>query len=280
VEDGIIHGKVPGGFCGAEICFPKVSVGATENVILAAVLAQGKTGIYGAAKEPEVVELCRYLVKCGAHIKGIGTDVIIIEGVQELQGCCIRMPPDRIVAGTYLFAVLAAGGSAWLEEAPCEQMQSVLKVARQMGAVCQESWDGLYVQAPAVLKPIHCVQTGEYPEFPTDLQSMVAVAALRAKGNSVIEETIFENRFHIVEPLKTMGADIHILDSKRILVKGGLRLCGKRVEAKELRGGAAMVLAGLMADGITYINGCEYIRRGYENIGKDLRELGARVVSV
>lgn len=280
VENGRIHGTVQTGFRGAEIYFPKVSVGATENAILAAVLAKGKTQIFRAAKEPEVVALCQYLLRCGADIRGIGSDCLIINGVEQLCGCCMKMPADRIVAGTYLFAILAAGGSAWLEDAPCDEMQAVLQVAKQMGAICQESSDGLYVQAPEELKEIAYLRTGEYPEFPTDLQSAVTVAALRAKGNSIIEETIFENRFHIVEPLKRMGADIQILDDKRILIKGGKRLYGQSVEAKELRGGAAMVLAGLIACDKTYISGCNYIMRGYENIGKDLRELGARVVSV
>lgn len=280
IENGMIHGKVPDGFCGAEVCFPKVSVGATENVILAAVLAKGRTRIVRAAKEPEVVALCRYLVKCGAEIKGIGSDCLIINGVKRLDGCCTKIPADRIVAGTYLFAVLVAGGNAWLEEAPCDEMQAVIQIAEHMGAICHESPMGLYVQAPEELRSIDYLKTGEYPAFPTDLQSAVTVAALRAGGEMVIEETIFENRFHIVEPLKTMGADIQVLDERRILVKGGKPLFGKKVEAKELRGGAAMILAGLMAYDVTCISGCKYIFRGYENIGKDLRELGARVVSV
>ncbi len=280
VENGMIHGRVENDFHGADIYFPRVSVGATENVILAAVRAKGKTKVFRAAKEPEVVALCQYLVKCGADIKGIGSDCLIINGVEKLCGCSMKIPADRIVAGTYLFAVLAAGGNAWLKDAPCDEMQSVLQVAKQMGAICQESSQGLYVQAPEELQAISYLQTGEYPAFPTDLQSAVAVAALRAKGKSVIEETIFENRFHIVEPLKSMGADIRISDGNRMIIKGGKRLWGKVVEAKELRGGAAMVLAGLMACDKTYISGCNYIMRGYENIGKDLRELGARVVSV
>lgn len=280
IENGMIHGRVPGGFYGAEVCFPKVSVGATENVILAAVLAKGRTRINRAAKEPEVVALCQYLVKCGADIQGIGSDCLIITGVKQLCGCSMKIPADRIVAGTYLFAVLVAGGNAWLEEAPCDEMQAVLQVAKDMGAICQESPMGVYVQAPEELKPLGCLKTGEYPAFPTDLQSAVTVAALRADGETIIEETIFENRFHIVEPLRKMGADIHMLDERRILVKGGKQLWGKKVEAKELRGGAAMILAGLMAYDVTSISGYKYILRGYENIGKDLRELGARVVSV
>lgn len=280
VEKDKIYGHVPVRFHGADISFSKVSVGATENVILAAVLAEGRTRIYGAAKEPEVLALCRYLTLCGARIKGMGSDILEIEGVEELTGCSMKLPADRIVAGTYLFAVLVAGGSIWLEEAPCEEMQSVLKVARAMGAECQEMSEGLYVQVSGKPQSFQYLQTGEYPGFPTDLQSMAVVAALNAEGNSVVEETIFENRFHIVEPLKEMGAQIQVLDNKRVAVKGGLPLKGCVISAHELRGGAAMVVAGLMANGETRIHGYHYIQRGYENIGKDLRELGARVISV
>lgn len=275
-----ICGKVEDGFRGADIIFPKVSVGATENVIMAAVMAKGRTRIFHAAKEPEVETLCHYLVKCGAKIKGIGSDRLEIDGVEALHGCEMRIPADRIVAGTYLFATLAAGGSVWLEEAPCEQMAEVIRVARDMGAVCQEQEDGLYVQAPERLLPIPYLKTGVYPEFPTDLQSAALVAALRADGVSVIEETIFENRFHIVEPLRDMGADVLVLDERRVRVAGPSKLYGKTVEAWELRGGAAMVLAGLMADGVSTVKGYQYIIRGYENIAKDLTELGARVFSV
>lgn len=280
VGNDMICGKVVNGFRGADIVFPKVSVGATENVIMAAVMAKGRTRIIRAAKEPEVEALCRYLVKCGAKIKGVGSDRLEIDGVEELNGCEMRVPADRIVAGTYLFAALATGGSVWLEEAPCEQMEAVIQVAREMGAVCQAQEDGLYVQAPERLLPFSYLKTGVYPEFPTDLQSAVLVAALRAEGVSLIEETIFEDRFHIVEPLRDMGADVTVLDERRVRVAGPSKLYGKTVEAWELRGGAAMVLAGLMADGVSTVKGYQYIMRGYENIAKDLTELGARVFSV
>lgn len=280
ISKDMICGEVKDGFRGADIVFPKVSVGATENVIMAAVLAKGRTRIFRAAMEPEVETLCHYLVNCGAKIRGIGSDRLEIDGVESLHGCEMRIPADRIVAGTYLFATLAAGGNVWLEEAPCEQMEAVIQVARDMGAVCQTGADGLYVQAPEKLLPLSYLKTGVYPEFPTDLQSAVLVAALRAEGVSIIEETIFENRFHIVEPLRDMGADVTILDERRVRVTGPSKLYGKNVEAWELRGGAAMILAGLMADGVSTVKGCQYIMRGYENIAKDLTELGARVFSV
>lgn len=280
IEKNMIHGIVKDGFHGADIVFPKTSVGATENVILAAVLAKGDTRIEGAAREPEVVELCQYLMKCGACIKGIGTSCLLIRGVERLQGCSVKIPADRIVAGTYVFAAVVAGGSVLLEEAPCEQMGAILSVAEQMGAICQAASDGLYIQAPQQVRTVPYIRTGVYPFFPTDLQSVVLVASLRSEGSTVIEETIFENRFHVVKPLQSMGASVWILDEKKVKVTGGKALHGKEVEARELRGGAAMVLAGLMAEGITVVNGCEYIMRGYENICKDLRELGARITSV
>ncbi len=280
IVDGLIYAKVNGRMHGADIHFEKGSVGATENVILAAVLAEGITCIHGAAKEPEVTALCEYLQRCGARIQGIGSNCLKVIGVDVLQGDCYHIPADRIVAGTYLFAALATGGSVWLEDAPCSQLQAVFRIAEEMGAVCQTTSNGVYVQAPGYLRPVRLIQTEEYPGFPTDLQSMAVVTALNAKGSSVIEENIFENRFHVIEPLRTMGADLEILDAKRVRVNGVSALHGETVEAKELRGGAALVIAGLLAEGVTTVRGNRYIQRGYENICKDLRELGARVVSV
>ena len=280
IEDGLIHGQVKGRLHGADICFSQVSVGATENTILAAVLADGVTCIKGAAREPEVTALCEYLIGCGARINGVGSSCLEIVGVESLEASSFRIPADRIVAGTYLLGTVAAGGNVWLEEAPCEQMQAVLDVAEQMGAVYQRTKQGLYVQAPEKVKQIHKICTDTYPGFPTDLQSVALVTALKAEGSCIIEENIFENRFHVAEPLCTMGADLKILDSRRILVRETPRLTGKEVEAKELRGGAALVIAGLIAEGITTVRGGKYIMRGYENICKDLRELGARIVGV
>ncbi len=280
IKDGLIHGQVKGRMHGADIFFPKVSVGATENVILAAVLAEGDTYIRGAAKEPEIVALCEFLTSCGAQIKGAGSHVIEISGVEALEAGRIHVPADRIVAGTYLLGVLNTGGNIFLEDAPCEQMTAVLELAEEMGAMCQQAEGGLYVQAPKTLKQLRWLSTDVYPGFPTDLQSVALVTALKAEGLCVIEETIFENRFHVVGPLKAMGADLEILDANRVLVNGPSKLMGREVEAKELRGGAALVIAGLGAEGLTTIRGGKYVMRGYENICKDLRELGARVVGV
>lgn len=277
---GIIHGSVKSGFHGAKIAFPKVSVGATENVILAAVLAEGSTFISGAAREPEIEALCAYLCACGARIEGAGTDTIIIHGVKRLKGTDFRIPADRIVAGTYLFAVLSAGGCVWMEDAPYEHMEAVLELAGALGAGYQTFEEGMYVQSCGILKPVEYVRTDVYPGFPTDLQSVALAALVKMPGRCLIEETIFENRFHVVEPLQSMGADIEIVDARHLYVNGSTVLHGKNVEAKELRGGAALVVAGLAAEGMTTITGCRYIMRGYENICRDLRELGVRITSV
>ncbi|MBE5884000.1 MAG: UDP-N-acetylglucosamine 1-carboxyvinyltransferase [Lachnospiraceae bacterium] len=265
---------------GAEITLPFASVGATENIILAAVMAEGDTIVYGAAKEPEIEALCSYLECCGANIDGAGSSVLRIRGGRPLYDAEYLVPADRIVAGTYLFGCLGTGGNTLLEQAPWKDMKSVIRIAEQMGAQCTVAEEGLYVQAPERPKSIGFLRTEPYPGFPTDLQSMALAVQTLGDGDCVIEETIFENRFRVVEPLKKMGADIEVQGAGRILVRGRETLRGTAVEAKELRGGAALVLAGLMAEGETTITGCQYIYRGYENICRDLRELGARIISV
>lgn len=268
------------GLHGAEISLRFPSVGATENIILAAVTAEGDTVVHGAAMEPEVVALCEYLECCGAEIEGVGTASLTIKGGRTLYGAPYRIPSDRIVAGTYLFGCIGTGGSVLLEAAPWEQMDAVLEIAKQMGAQCTKVPEGIYVQAPERPRAIAHLQTAPYPGFPTDLQSVVLPVLSVAEGESLVEETIFENRFRIVEPLKCMGADIWLVDSENAYVNGKEKLLGTKVEAKELRGGAALVMAGLLAEGETVLTGCSYINRGYENICRDLRELGARIVSV
>ena len=268
------------GLRGAEIVLPIASVGATENILLAAVAAEGDTIINGAAREPEVAALCRYLEACGAWIEGIGSSKLIIKGGRSLYGVDFRVPSDRIVAGTYLFGCIGVGGSVLLEAAPCDQMEAVIAIAREMGAQCTETQEGLHVQAPHRSKAIPYLQTAVYPGFPTDLQSVLLAVLTKAEGESIIEETIFENRFRVVEPLQEMGAEVVQSDNRRVRITGVETLYGTIAEAKELRGGAALVMAGLMAEGETVITDCSYIYRGYENICKDLRELGARIVSV
>lgn len=265
---------------GANLALPLASVGATENIILAAVMADGDTILQGAAREPEVATLCEYLQSCGAQIEGIGTSRLCIHGGRRLCGAEFHIPSDRIVAGTYLLACMGTGGCVLLEDAPVEQMQAVMELADTLGAMCEVSNTGLVVQAPAGISAIPHLRTDNYPGFPTDLQSQALAVLSCMEGQCVVEESIFENRFRVVEELQRMGADIEILDNRRVLVTGVGRLHGANVEAQELRGGAALVIAGLMADKETVIGGGKYIYRGYENICRDFRELGARIVGV
>ena len=274
-----IH-AVTRGLHGADIVLPFASVGVTENILLAAIMAEGDTTIQGAAREPEIVALCEYLEACGADIEGIGTGFLKVKGGRTLYGTEYTIPADRIVAGTYLFGCVGAGGNVLLKNAPWQSMKAVLDTAFRMGAQCICSEEGLYVQAPERPKAIPHITTAVYPGFPTDLQSAVLAVLGRADGTSIVEETVFENRFRIVEHLVKMGADIKPDGNRKVVINGVGHLCGKEVEARELRGGAALILAGLMADGETTVRGCSYVYRGYENICKDLRELGARIVSV
>lgn len=278
-DDKYLHGKADR-LSGCEIEFPFPSVGATENIVLAAVCAEGETCIKGAAREPEVVALCEFLKACGAEIKGMGEPEITVTGGTFLRGTAFRIPADRIVAGTYLFASLITKGNVYLEQAPVQHLRAVIDAAQKMGAECQETGEGLFVQGPEIVRCPEFLETEVYPGFPTDLQSMFLVTCCIGEGICKIKENIFENRFRIANDLKTMGADVQVLDSHTAFVRGAESLEGRIVEAKELRGGAALVLAGLTAVGRTYIFGNEYIDRGYENICRDLRELGARITRV
>ncbi len=264
---------------GAVIRLPFPSVGATENVILAGVMAEGKTVLEGAALEPEVQALCHFLGCCGACIEGVASSRLVIHGGRRLCGTDYAVPADRIVAGTYLLGCIGTGGNIFLERAPAWEMEAVLLAARQMGGHVCAMGEGIYVQAPQRPLPVRLV-TAPYPGFPTDLQSVAMAAETRGSGTSYIEETIFENRFRVVEDLEKMGAEIEMLDSCRAAVHGVSTLRGARVTAGELRGGAALVTAGLMAEGESFVYGIPYIYRGYENICRDYRELGARVTSV
>lgn len=268
------------GLCGAEITLPVPSVGATENIILAAVKAKGTTVIRGAAREPEIETLCEFLTACGADITGGGSQTIIIQGVETLAGTEFAIPGDRIVAGTYLCACMAAGGEVLLREAPVGQMQAVLAMADRMGAAFQEAEEGLYVQVHERLKAPAKLVTEPYPGFPTDMQSLFLTVLTLAEGKCRIEENIFENRFHTVPCLKDMGAKVRQIDRRHVEVEGVEALHGFTVAAQELRGGAALVIAGVAAKGETVVDGCSYIERGYENICRDLRELGVRIYGV
>lgn len=278
-EENRIHATVKH-LKGAVIRLPFPSVGATENIILAAVCAWGDTEICGAAREPEICALCRFLNACGAKIRGAGTGKIVICGKEKLHGIDFEIPSDRIVAGTYLLTTVGTGGTVLLKNAPVREMEIVLRIAKKMGACCHIEREGLYVEQKIKPQQIPYLYTAPYPGFPTDLQSVFLTVRCIGDGECCIEEKIFENRFRVVEALESMGADIRTIDRHRVLVTGVNRLTGGKIEAKELRGGAALVTAGLLATGESLVTGTEYIDRGYENICKDLRELGARIVSV
>lgn len=264
---------------GTQIRLRFPSVGATENILLAAVLAEGETCIENAAREPEIQTLCEFLRQAGAWIEGTGTETLRIRGVSRLEETQFKIPADRIVAGTYLTGCMLAGGSVFLKDAPAGQMEAVLLAAGRMGVQTQISEEGIFVQAPDRLISPGKLETAVYPGFPTDMQSPFLAAMAVAEGESVLTEVIFENRFRIAKPLEEMGAKLRI-QGQTVYVKGVSTLVGAQVEAQELRGGAALVMAGLGAVGHTRVTGCNFIYRGYENIGRDLRELGARVYSV
>lgn len=262
---------------GTVLRLPISSVGATENIILAAVMAKGVTVLQNAAKEPEIVTLCEFLREAGAVIEGIGGSVLIIQGGHELHGIRFRIPSDRIVAGTYLMSVLGAGGHIYLEDAPVSQMRSMLKTARDMGAEISISREGLTIIADENKKAVPYLKTEVYPGFPTDIQSIIMAALTTARGVSIIEETIFENRFRIVDQLKKMGASIELQGKKRAVITGVDSLLGCEVAAEELRGGAALVAAGCMALGETIIRNRHFIERGYEDICRDYQNLGVDI---
>lgn len=272
---------------GAEIKFPSASVGATQNTILAAVTARGTTVIRNAAREPEIVILCDFLNKAGANIilpeDFIEQGKLIIKGVElsRLHGLTYKVAPDRIVAGTYLFAGLAAGGRIVLENTPFDHLGNVCDVIAGMGGALSEDRESgrLTLEAPerGALRNVPYIETEVYPGFPTDLQSQLMAAACVASGSLTIKETIFSSRFKILEELRRMGAEIALQSENTAVITGGAALEGRNVIAKELRGGAALVIAGLAADGITTVSDISYINRGYQDIVGDFAQLGAKI---
>lgn len=263
---------------GAEVTFPFSSVGATQNVLLAAVLAEGETRIHNAAKEPEIAALCSFLRLAGADIEGEEKGQITVRGVKALHPIEFEMMPDRIVAGTYLFAAVAAGGDICLKRAPAAQLSHVLQVLQSMGGelVVREELQEIELHVKHQARNLPYLETDVYPGFPTDLQSLLLSAAVVSKGSLLLKEKIFSGRFKIVEELRRMGADITEY-SNSVLIQGNSALEGRNVIARELRGGAALVVAGLAASGITTVTDTCYISRGYEDIVRDLRALGARI---
>lgn len=252
------------------------SVGATENLLLAAVLAKGTTWIIGAAREPEILELCRFLVSMGAKIEGAGSSCIRITGVKRLHDTEYTIVSDRIVAGTYLCAAAACGGEAALSQAPVSQLRGMFPVLWKMGARLYMEGDALVIRAPERCRGVRHIETAPYPGFPTDLQSPLLAALCRARGISTLRENIFEARFKIVEELRSMGAYIRV-EGNTAVVEGREHLQGGILTARELRGGAALCIAAACARGSSRVYGCEYIMRGYENVIGDLKNLGVVV---
>jgi len=261
---------------GSDIMLDFPSVGATENVILAAVLACGTTIIRNAAKEPEIIELCAFLKCMGADICGDGTDIIMIKGVECLHGCEYKVVSDRIVLGTYIAAVAGVGGEAYLNADCIGQLDEVFDLFRTMGVIIQRTEEGIYVLSSGELKPIDSIRTSPYPGFPTDMQSQVMAALTKAKGISKIYENVFEGRYKTAAQLEKMGADIQV-EGRMAVIRGVGGLHGAKVEAQDLRGGASLVIAGLMAEGITTIANIQYIERGYANIVDCYQKLNANI---
>ncbi len=256
-----------------DLDFP--SVGATENIILASVYADGITKISNAAMEPEIVDLAKFLNKMGAKIEGAGTNIIKIIGVEKLKDVSYSIMPDRIEAGTLLCAVAITGGKVKLNKVIPEHINQVLNKLEQTGCEIKIENKCVCLKAPKKLKAVD-IKTMPYPGFPTDMQSVFASILTIAKGNSVIVENIFENRYKYVSELKRMGAKITV-EGRIAVIKGCRKLSGATVESTDLRGGAALVVAGLVAKGTTTVNKIGYILRGYEGLNKKLNKLGAKI---
>ncbi len=263
--------KLRGGY--VHLDFP--SVGATENVMMAAVLASGRTTIHNAAREPEILDLQNFINAMGGNVRGAGSDTIVIDGVEGLSGTSYRPIPDRIVAGTLLAACAATRGEISLENAPAAHLGAVIDKLR--GAGCEIETEGTEMRMRAVerLRPIE-ISTQAYPGFPTDLQAQFMALACTLDGASMVVENLFENRFAHASQLVRMGADIFV--SNRLAVVRGSRLTGARVRAGDLRGGAALVIAGLAAEGVTEVSDIEMIDRGYERFEDMISALGGDVV--
>lgn len=264
------------GLEGCDLYLPYPSVGVTENVLLAAAKASGMTRIYGAAKEPEIGELCRFLTAMGVRIDGIGTQNLSVIGGGLKTHLEYRICPDRIVAGTYLLAAVAAGGDVILRDAPLEHMKSTIQTVGRLGAAMHR--DGYDIRIQMKKKPhgLPYLRTAPFPGFPTDLQSPLLAALCKADGPSRIEESVFENRFLIVKELEKMGAEVRIEKQTASIIPAE-RLSGNDLYAKDLRGGAALVIAALEAEGTSVIHNAEIISRGYEDIAGDLQALGAAI---
>jgi len=260
---------------GARIYLDVVSVGATINIMLAAVKAKGKTVIENAAKEPEIIDVATLLTNMGAKIKGVGTDVIRIEGVPTLHGCKHTIIPDRIEAGTYAIAAAAQGKEVVIDNVIPQHMESLIAKLREMGVTIETGDEQLYIARRNTLKSVD-IKTLVYPGFPTDLQQPFTSLLTNAMGTGVITDTIYSARLKHIDELRRMNGVIKV-EGGSVIVSGPVQLEGAKVKASDLRAGAALIIAGLMANGITEVTGLEHIDRGYEKITEKLTNLGANI---
>lgn len=261
---------------GAHIRLDYPSVGATENLMLAAVGAEGTTVIENSAREPEIFDLQNYINACGGCVSGAGSSTVVIEGGKKLKGCCYRIIPDRIEAGTYMLMAVATGGEVFLEGINRDYLGVLIDILKDAGAVFKFESDGIYVKADCIKNINRYIKTEPFPGFPTDLQPQMVAMLTKYGAGSKVSENIFENRFGYARQLIKMGADIEMF-GKQVIIKSSTALCGGTVEAEDLRGGAALMIAGLMADGITKIMNTGYIKRGYSRPEEKIRLLGGEI---
>ena len=276
VEGGFVYADaLDGRLHGSRIYLDKVSVGATMNIMIAAVLAEGRTVIENAAREPHIVDLANFLNSMGADVRGAGTDSIRINGVEELHGGSYSIIPDQIEAGTYMVAAAATGGEVLITNIIPKHLEGISAKLRETGTFIEEYEEAILVRGPEKLRRIN-LKTMPYPGFPTDMQPQFGVLLCQADGTSVITEGIYDNRFKYVNELRKMGAEIQV-DGRVCVIDGGHRLSGAPVHACDLRAGAAMVIAGMVASGTTVIDDVNYIERGYERFVEKLNALGADI---
>lgn len=278
VGNGFVEASVDGRLKGAKVYLDVPSVGATENIMMAAALADGKTILENCAKEPEIVDLANFLNKMGARVIGAGTETIRIEGVESLYGTEHPIIPDRIEAGSYMVAAAVTGGNVLIENAVSEHLRSVISKLEEMNVIVREEANGIRVIGPEVLKATD-IKTLPHPGFPTDMQSQMMALMLSAEGTSVITETVFENRFMHVEEFRRMNAKLRI-EGRSVIIEGSCSLQGAEVAATDLRAAAALIIAGLTAEGFTRVTELKHLDRGYVDFAGKLASLGADIERV
>ncbi|MCF6093242.1 UDP-N-acetylglucosamine 1-carboxyvinyltransferase [Microaerobacter geothermalis] len=276
IGQGFIEAKCKGRLKGAKIYLDIASVGATENIMMAATLAEGTTVIENAAQEPEIVDLANFLNGMGAKVRGAGTGTIRIEGVEFLSGTVHTVIPDRIEVGTFMVAAAITGGDVTIDGAICDHLKPVIAKMREMGITIEEQENSIRVLAKETTLKAVDIKTLPYPGFPTDMQSQMMALLLKAEGTCIVTETVFENRFMHVEEFKRMSANIRI-EGRSAIVEGGSLLSGAKVTGTDLRATAALILAGLAADGITEVFGLHHLDRGYVDFAGKLKALGADI---